>query len=326
MGYRPDHDYFAHYPVLRTSDLDEARHRVAEKFCDHKLDMATRDGKLRVSHNAVRGRNLSVNYLSYGADVKVDPGYLDAFYMFQIPLAGCARIRHRDQEVVADVHTGAVLNPDRSALLQWDAASRQIIFQIDATHLETVATQLCGAPLPGPVRFDMAVDFTNTGGQRLYQSFMACAHAIERSTLFGGALSSAEIQAEQTLVEMLLTHQHSNISHILARVGDTVRPHAIRCALDFMHANLAEPLRIDDISQACGINVRTLQKGFRQALGQTPMQVLRDARLDTAYYLLNARADTNTVSDAAYSAGFSHLGRFALQYRARFGHSPSRRR
>lgn len=326
MGYRPDHDYFTRHRVLRTSDLDEARHRVAEKFCDHKLDMTTRNGKLQVSHNAVRGRNLSVNYLSYGADVKVDPGYLGAFYMFQIPLAGRAHIRHRDREVEADAHTGAVLNPDRSAFLQWDAASRQIIFQIDAAHFETVATQLCGAPLPGPVRFDMAVDFTKTAGQRLFQRFMACAQAIERNTLFAGALSSADIQAEQTLVEMLLTHQPSNISHILARTGDTVRPRTIRRALDFMHANLAEPLSISDISHACGVNARTLQKGFRQALGQTPMQVLRDARLDTAYYLLNGRADTTTVSDAAYSAGFSHLGRFAMQYRARFGHSPSRRR
>ena len=326
MGYRPDHDYFARHRVLRTNDLDEARHRVAQKFCDHRLDMVTRHGKLHVSHNAVQGWNLSVNYLSYGADVQVNPGYLGAFYLFQVPLSGNALIKHRDEEVVADAHTGAVLNPDRTALLQWDAASRQIIFQINAAYLQAVATQLCGAPLPGPVRFDMAVDFTNARGQRIYQCFMACARAIERNALFGGALTSADIQAEQTLVEMLLRHQHSNISHILARKGDTVRPRAIRCALDFMHANLAEPLSIADVSQACGVNVRTLQKGFRQALGQTPMQVLRDARLDTAYYLLNARAGTTSVSDAAYSAGFSHLGRFALHYRARFGHSPSSRR
>ena len=31
-------EYLTNYPLLRTSDLDEARHCVTEKFCDHKLN------------------------------------------------------------------------------------------------------------------------------------------------------------------------------------------------------------------------------------------------------------------------------------------------
>lgn len=319
------HSYFSRHGVLRTHDLDEARMRVGQTFCDHRLDLGSRDKALSVTLNVARGRHLSVNYLMYGAEVSIDPGHLGDFYMFQLPLSGRAFVAHHGKDMMADPRTGTVLNPDRAAVLKWDARCRQILFRIDRRHLEEVARQLSGAALPGPVRFDMAVDFSTPAGRSLYRSFMTCVTAVERGKLFQGPLSSVDTQVEFDLVQALLVHQHSNISHILARTQDTPKPREIRRALEYMHANLAEQITIVDIAQAAQVNVRTLQIGFRQTLGLTPMQVLRNARLDTAHYLLTARDDVVSVSDAAYSSGFSHMGRFSSYYRARFGHAPSRR-
>ncbi len=315
--------YFSNHCVLHTSDLDEARASVSRKFCDHRLDVTRRGAPLSVSHNAVRGRNLSVNYLSYGTEVRVDPGYLGAFYLFQIPLAGKAQIRHRGDEMTAHAGAGIVLNPDRTARLHWDAECRQLLFQIDRAHLEAVAETIIGAPLPGPIRFDMPVDFSTVEGQKIRRNFMACATAVERGALFGRAMSSIDIRAEFDLVQTLLTNQHSNISHIITRTDGVAKPHDIRRALEYMHAHLGGQITILDIAQAADVNVRTLQKGFRQALGLTPMQALRSARLDMAHYMLMAHHDAPSVSDTAYSSGFSHLGRFSSYYRARFGHPPS---
>ncbi len=325
MQFDTNHSYFANHPVLRTNDLDEARARVAQTFCDHRLDLGQRQQALSVTLNAVQGKHISVNYLAYGADVAVNPGYLGDFYLFQLPLSGRALVRHRGEEMIAHTGAGTVLNPDRRAVLRWDATCRQIMFQIRRSHLEEVARSLTGVPLPGPVRFDTAVDFSTPGGRILYRSFMTCAAAIERGTLFHGPSSSMDTQVEFDLVQHLLLHQQSNISHILARSRQTPKPREIRRALDYMHANIAEQITILDIAQAAQVNVRTLQLGFWRTFGLTPMQVLRNARLDTAHYLLTARQDMLTVSDAAYTSGFSHLGRFSSYYRARFGHAPSRR-
>jgi AraC-like DNA-binding protein len=315
--------YFSQHPVLRTRDLDDARSSVSAKLCDHRLGMVNRAARLSVAHNAVRGRHLSVHYLSYGAEVDVDPGYLGSFYLFQIPLSGKARFRHRGDELTTHSTAGILLNPDRPSRLQWDAECCQLLFQIDRSHLETVAQALTGTPLPGPVRFDTSVNFLTVGGQKIYRSFMACAQAVERGAIFHRPLSSMDAQVEFDLVQTLLTQQNSNISHIIARAGDVARPRDIRRAIEYIHANLSEPITISDIAQAADVNIRTLQKSFRQILGQTPIQALRNARLDTAHYLLAARRDTPSVSDTAYSSGFSHLGRFSSYYRDRFGHRPS---
>jgi len=322
----PAREYFRAHSLLRTDDLDEARHSVSKRFCDHRLDLCGRSAKLSVRHNAVAGRHLSVNYLSYGSEVTVDPGELGSFYLLHLPLSGKALVQHRGDEVVAGLGKATILNPDRPARLRWGADCRQLLFQIDKAYLEAVAQVLTGAPLPGPVRFDTELDLSTPRGNRLHKMMRACAGAIEGGLLFRGPLGSSDLRAEDDLVHALLTCQRSNIYHVIERADTRARPREIRLALEFIHARLDEQITLQDIAKAAGVNIRTLQKGFRRHLGLTPTQVLRDARLDAAHYLLLSRKDPPTVTAAAYSCGFSHLGRFSRDYRDRFGHPPSETR
>ncbi len=325
MRHMPEHSFFSRHPVLRTSDLDEARHKVSQIFCDHRLNLGRHNAPLRVSHNAVRGSNLSVNYLSYGAEVTVNPGLFESFYMFQIPLSGKACVTHRGDQMTADSYAGTVLNHDRIARLHWGAGCRQLLFQIDRNHMETVARTLTATLLPGPIRFDTRVDFSSSSGRALRRKFIACAVSVEESALFNGSLSNSNLMVEYELAQALLVLQPNNISHIIARAEGRIAPRDIRRALEFIHGNLAETITIADIAAAAGVNVRSLQKAFQRAFGETPMQVLRNARLDAAHYQLIARHQPPTVTEAAYSCGFSHLGRFSSHYRNRFGHAPSAR-
>ncbi|MBD1549280.1 AraC family transcriptional regulator [Labrenzia aggregata] len=322
----PTTEYFAQYPVVRTRDMDEARHIVARKLCDHKLEVTGRRSSLFVRHNAVSGRSVSVNYLHYGADVTVDPGRLGSFYLFQVPLSGSANIRHRGEEMTATTNMGTILNPDRGALLHWGRDCSKLLLQVDRTQLETVARSITGAPLPGPIRFEMKVDLTNGPGRQLKRLVMGCAQAVENGDLFRGPLVARDLRAEEDLAHALLTLQPSNISHIIERSDRRANPREIRIALEYMHANLGEPITLADIAQAARMNVRTLQKGFQRIYGQSPMQALRNARLDTAHYMLAARSNPPSVSEAAFLCGFSHLGRFSYYYRERFGHLPSEKR
>ncbi|KZM49289.1 AraC family transcriptional regulator [Labrenzia sp. OB1] len=322
----PTKEYFTRNPVVRTRDMDEAKHIISGKLCDHKLEVLGCRSGLFVRHNAVSGRSISANYLHYGADVTVDPGRLDSFYLFQVPLSGSANIRHRGEDMTATTRMGAILNPDRGALLHWGRDCSKLLLQVDRTRLEEVARSITGTPLPGPIRFKMQVDLVNGPGRELKRLVMACAQAIENGDLFQGPLAARDLRAEEDLAHALLTLQPSNISHIIERSDRRANPREIRIALEYIHANLAEPINLADIALAAGINVRTLQKGFQRIFGQSPMQVLRNARLDKVHYLLSARRDPPSVGDAAYSCGFSHLGRFSSYYKDRFGHLPSEQR
>ncbi len=65
-----------------------------------------------------------------------------------------------------------------------------------------------------------------------------------------------------------------------------------------------------------------LQEEFRRRLGTGPATVLREVRLARAHRAL-VEAGATTVADVAHACGFGHLGRFAHDYRDRYGELPS---
>ncbi|MES0864274.1 AraC family transcriptional regulator [Ruegeria sp. SCPT10] len=313
------------FPLFQTGDLDEARSCVAQKFCDHRLEQLGRCRTLAVTHNHVAGREVSLNYLHYGADVQIDPGLLRSFYLLQIPLSGHSNVIHRGEEVLSDASIATLLNPDRETQMTWQGECRKLILQISKSHLQAVAESLSGAPLPGPVRFDTRVDLRSANGIRLKRIVQACAAATDRGDLSLGDGNGTDLKVEMDLAQALLTLQRSNISHILDKADTGPTPRALRLAVEYIHANLAEPITLNDIATVAGVNVRTLQKGFRQRYDLTPMQYLRNARLDAAHYQLIVRQNEPSVTQAAFGNGFSHLGRFSRDYKRRFGVLPSQR-
>lgn len=102
-------------------------------------------------------------------------------------------------------------------------------------------------------------------------------------------------------------------------------PATLRRALDFCETHAAEPISTEDIAQAAHTGVRTLQRAFRTHLEMTPLRHLHRIRLNRAHQDLVRIAEgraRGTVSDVAMRWGFTHLGRFAAQYRQTFGHTP----
>jgi AraC family ethanolamine operon transcriptional activator len=72
------------------------------------------------------------------------------------------------------------------------------------------------------------------------------------------------------------------------------------------------------------VTQRTLEYGFRERLGLSPLRFLRLLRLHTARReLAAAQAGTTTVADIADRLGLLHHSRFAAEYAALFGEMPS---
>jgi len=63
---------------------------------------------------------------------------------------------------------------------------------------------------------------------------------------------------------------------------------------------------------------------FQREVGCAPLEFVRQRRLERARAVLrDPRAPARSVTEVALARGFLHLGRFAQQYKARFGETPS---
>jgi AraC-like DNA-binding protein len=62
---------------------------------------------------------------------------------------------------------------------------------------------------------------------------------------------------------------------------------------------------------------------FRDFKGTSPMRYLRAARYQKVRETLRRAEPEESITEIAARWGFSHLGRFSVEYRRRFGESPS---
>jgi AraC family ethanolamine operon transcriptional activator len=103
---------------------------------------------------------------------------------------------------------------------------------------------------------------------------------------------------------------------------------AVRLARDFIHARLAEPLRLSELCRHARLKVRSLEYGFREVTGLTPIAYIRTLRLNKARRALlhGTGGSQHSISQIATDAGFWHLGQFAKDYRTYFGETPTETR
>jgi AraC-like DNA-binding protein len=93
--------------------------------------------------------------------------------------------------------------------------------------------------------------------------------------------------------------------------------------IDYIRANLDQPLRLSDLEVRSHYSRRALQYAFRERLGVTPKQWIREQRLLLAYRQLQADGPRPTVLAVALTCGYVHASQFAKDFKRRFGVSPS---
>lgn len=108
--------------------------------------------------------------------------------------------------------------------------------------------------------------------------------------------------------------------------GGHVGPAVLRRATAFIDAHPEDPLTVGRIAEAAGVGIRAVQSAFRRHLDVTPIGYLRRVRLERVHRDLRDGDpyDGVTVQDVARRWGFVNLGRFAAEYRAEYGETPSR--
>jgi len=262
---------------------------------------------------------LSLNYISYGADVEIDPGELGDFYLIQMPVTGAATIRNGTKEFLTDRSTASVLNPDLATRMRWWEGCAQILLQVRKAPFLAFAETVFDRPLPGPLHFDPIVDFSRPEMQAWRAFANSLFHAAETIGQRDSQISMAF--NEQRLMELFLRVQPSNMSLFIGEKPPGPLPRHTKRAQEFIHANAASAISLSDISDVAGVTPRMLQLAYKSAFGVSPMRALQQERLRLVRFdLLSGNAVS--VSETALKWGFVHLGRFSVDYRREFGETP----
>jgi transcriptional regulator GlxA family with amidase domain len=90
--------------------------------------------------------------------------------------------------------------------------------------------------------------------------------------------------------------------------------------LDWLRANLATPLTLDEIAAHAGFSTRTLIRRFREQTGTTPLQWLHRARIRQAQHLLESTE--HSVERIGAQVGYASPTAFRDRFKQTTGISP----
>jgi AraC-like DNA-binding protein len=123
----------------------------------------------------------------------------------------------------------------------------------------------------------------------------------------------------QALAGLLLESGH--LRPAVRRAGD--EPGAVARARDYLTANLAGPVSLEDLAAAAGLSAFHLLRVFKKATGLTPHAWLTQLRVERARHLLLAGA---TPAETALATGFYDQSHFTNTFRRFMGVTPRRYR
>ena len=311
---------------VATTSVDEAAEQIGRIFCPHDLapQRAASPGFF-ARHNCADFEGFSINYVAYGGSVAIDPGCLERFFLVQIPLCGAARVRTAARDIACTPGVAAsLLSPTMPTRMQWEDDCAQLILLVERRLIEQRAAALAGQTVRN-VEFDPLIDLQLPASRGLLAQMEALADLAEALGTDRTLSPVAAADRREALLDALLLKCHHGLSEAIRKFsgeGESL-PCALRRARDCLHAHAAEPLDLAQLAAAAGIGIRALQLGFQRHFGTSISDMLLDIRLAHLNAQLKRAAPDARIIDIAFDLGFTHLGRMAGAYRAKFGETPS---
>lgn len=310
--------------VLATRDVEEARHVVADMYLDHDL-MARSAGPLDMTLNAVEGKHFTLGYLCYGAPTTLSMPPTGDSYHINLTTTGATRGSRSDDSraTTAAGSSGCVLRPDLATTVHWTPDAAQFVLKVSRASLESHLSDLLGRQVDSVVDFDFALDLSTPRGASLLSSVEFLTRELNRP----GGLADMPLAREQleafVISQLIMTVPNSYRDELTGPVAPA-RVGRLKPVIEHIEANLAEGLTPQELAKVGSMSVRTLHETFKKAFDVSPMEYVRVKRLELVRAeLLRNRDPQLRVTDLATSFGFFHLGRFAQQYRERYGETPS---
>ncbi|GLQ74039.1 AraC family transcriptional regulator [Vibrio penaeicida] len=306
--------------LFSSSNVDEAKASVGRVMTPHELNVINNNGRLDASMHYMPLGDISLYRLKYGSSVSIHIPTIKDYYCIQIPIHGHACVTNGSEKIESTESTASVLNPEVQTDMVWDYDNDQFMVRISRSLMERTAIGILGHDIDDPIRFDVGFRWQDCPAWYCLLSYLLDFYANSDPSLRENKLITSQLN-QLTATTLFLNHKHSQSEEKVTQ-RTSIRPRHIKRAQEYMEAHAHEPISVELLAQVCGISIRSLYSGFKDFVGTTPMQYLRNLRLDHVRNDL-LTSEATSVTSVAMRWGFSHMGRFSAEYKARFGESPS---
>lgn len=306
--------------LFASRDVNEAQAVVARVMKPHELRVVSGSSRVEARMHHLSFGQVSLNRLCYGADVRIDPGPLEDFFLVMMPLAGHSEVHCGSALVESTGGRGIIASPHQPLVMRWSADNDQLMVRISRAFMERVLAAQRGRPITQPLDFQVGFEWKASPAWQCVMRFLVdCAESGLQPEEHKLMLAHVE---EMVATALLAEQPHNYRDEALPR-RNAVLPRHVRRVQEYLRTHAHEPVNASKLAEVAGCSLRSLYAGFQEFCGVSPMDYLRQLRLDQVRADLLASDAVASVSGVALRWGFAHLGRFSAEYKARFGEHPS---
>jgi AraC-like DNA-binding protein len=303
------------------ADVDLARETLSNLFTPISLEPRRGRASLRALVNGLELPKSSVTYLRFGADCEAGPHLPLDFHTIQLTQSGNCTFRIGSQEVPGSLNHPVVLSAGELVRVRHSYDNSILCYIVKDQVLRQLVSAWTGIEDVPPIRFQADLDPTKPQTA----SVLALFHAFARELNCSGNLleaPAAVTSLEHTLITSMLFSLEHSLRELLDKPGLDAGLATVRRVEAYLEANAQQPFDLPTLVRETGHSASSIHRAFKRYRDSTPMAFLREVRMRLARRSLLEPERGALVTKTALDCGFTHLGRFAGEYRRRFGETP----
>lgn len=306
---------------FQSNDPGEIIDYVGKAFAPHRMDMAD-PAQMSAKLSCIEVAPTQIVDIQYGTDVWIDPGELESRFLVHASIGGSSEVWAGGAEGQIRPDNLYISSPGAPIRIHMTPACRHLTVRIGHSAFEDYLTRVMNIPVNRPLVF---YPDRECGRELPIVWRNLLSHLIDQASQGPMLMANNRTQRQYSMlmIELLLSNYANSYSPQIALYGNDISPWHVRRARDIIHASFDESISVTDLASQVGVSVRSLQNGFRQFLGLTPVEYVRRHRLEKLHTaLMEASADAS-VTELMLECGIVNFGRYAQHYRQQYGCRPS---
>jgi hypothetical protein len=265
------------YPLIRSRNIEEVRGALARVYAKPDLTPASKDAAatFNTSFNNCRLRNVELAYGSFGAAVSLKYPPTE-FFSLLFPVHGTGEIVTGGQPSLLLPGGSTVVSANTDHGVRYSPDYEHLVLRINAKTLTDKLIALTGASITAPLRMHPQQTIWQPAAQMLEQYIPLLVETVSQTNPPFPNWWIA--QTEQLLMVMCLCSRRHNYSHLLERQGPDAAPWQVRRAEEYIEANAAQVVTLEQLAELTGVSAFSLFRSFKRSRGYSPHEFLRQLR------------------------------------------------
>ena len=269
--------------------------------------------------------NASIVWSDFPSGLKLCPEKPQANLTVLLLERGSIAFSSRSATLTCPTGGAVVLDTATSETIICAAGARGLLFTVPMATVTDIIGSFFDRPASRKLEIAAAFDAYSPLGTAIVGLLATAAAGLRQDAPLRTSYHAARLLRD-AIVATLLEGLPHNYSDWFGRGQFESVPWQIRQALDHIAAHIDGTLTVQQVAEAVGTSVRSLQQGFQRHRQTSPQAHLKAVRLARVRAELLDESSRCSIEEVARRWGFVNRGHFALEYRQAFGELPSETR